>query len=101
MQSARSRHDVPIRLTEERWFHVTQGHAELAGCYHDVLEAIDDPDAVYEGRTGELLATKEISPGRHLVAVYREVSPDDGFLVTAFVTTHISRLRRRNRVWPP
>lgn len=58
METARSKNDVPIRLPDERWLHITGSHTELAGFYADVLETIEDPDAVYEGESGELLAVK-------------------------------------------
>ncbi len=32
----------------------------MAGYYSEVLETVEDPDAVYEGNSGELLAAKEI-----------------------------------------
>jgi len=33
---------APIRLTEERWFHIIESHDDLAGYYDDVLAAIVD-----------------------------------------------------------
>ena len=29
---------VPIRLTEERWFHIVENHDDLAGHFDDVLD---------------------------------------------------------------
>ena len=60
METALSINDVPIRLPDERWIHLTEGHSEMAGYYSEVLETIEDPDAVYEGNSGEFLAAKEI-----------------------------------------
>ncbi|MGE5265818.1 MAG: hypothetical protein ACM3L9_00485 [Deltaproteobacteria bacterium] len=37
---------VPVRLTEERWFHIVENHDDMAGHYDDVLETISDPDLV-------------------------------------------------------
>jgi hypothetical protein len=39
-----SQHGVPIRLTEERWFHIVENHDDLAGHYDDVLNVVEDPD---------------------------------------------------------
>ncbi len=39
-----SRHGVPIRLTDERWSHITEEHCELAGLRSEVLEAIVRPE---------------------------------------------------------
>ena len=50
MNNVQSKNSVPIRLTDERWIHITEEHSELAGYYFDVLETVQDPQAVYEGR---------------------------------------------------
>jgi hypothetical protein len=56
MDVAKSKNDVPIRLTEERWFHITEEQSEMAGYYFEVLETVEEPVAVYEGRAGECIA---------------------------------------------
>jgi len=38
--------NVPIRLTKERWFHITEDHSEMAGYYYEVLETVENPDSV-------------------------------------------------------
>jgi len=60
MDAVRSKTDVPIRLTEERWFHITEEHSEMAGYYFEVLEAMEEPEAIYEGKKGECIAMREI-----------------------------------------
>jgi hypothetical protein len=72
MDIAQSKHGVPIRLTEERWLHITEEHSEMAGYYFEVLETIQEPQAIYEGKAGERLAIKEIEPGKYMVVVYKE-----------------------------
>ena len=96
---ALSKHGVPIRLTAERWVHITEEHCELAGLRLDVLETIADPVRIVEGGDGERLAIREIEPGKALVVVYRELI-DDGFVITAFLTRRIKTLDRRPQVWP-
>ena len=71
----------------------------MAGHYSEVLEAIEDPDAVYEGNFGELLAVKEIQTDKYIVVVYKEVSENDGFLITAFLSSRKKQLERRTKVW--
>jgi hypothetical protein len=90
---------VPIRLTDERWVHITEEHCELAGMRLEVLETIVTPKRILAGGAGELLAVREISPGKHLVVVYRE-SAEDGFIITAFLTTKTNSLNRRKQLWP-
>jgi len=101
MAEVKSKNGVSIRLTMERWFHITEEHSEMAGYFFEVLETIREPDAVYEGTYGELLAVNEIEPaGRYMVVVYRELSDEDGFVITAFFTSRIARIERRTKVWP-
>ena len=96
---ARSVNGTPIRLSDERWRHIVEHHDDLAGHFHNVLETIESPDAVYEGDAGELLAVTERGMPRALVVVYREVAADDGFVITAFFTSRIRQIERRRLVW--
>lgn len=100
MEVAHSKNGVPIRLTQERWFHITEEHSEMAGHFFEVLEAIEEPDAIHEGRCEELIATREVEPGKHLTVIYRELSTTDGFVITAFLTRKIQQIERRRRLWP-
>ena len=99
METVQSKNGVPIRLTEERWFHITEEHSEMAGYYFEVLETVQEPEAIYEGRAGELLAAKEIEQGKYLVVVYKEVNREDGFVITAFLTRRINQIKRRTKLW--
>jgi hypothetical protein len=100
MDISQSKNGVPIRLTEQRWLHITEEHSEMAGYYFDVLETIQEPGAIYGGKVGELLAVKEIEPGKYLVVVYKEMSKEDGFVITAFLTRRIKQIERRTKLWP-
>lgn len=91
---------VPIRLTEERWFHITEEHSEMAGYYYDTLEAISSPDAIYAGKEGASIALKTLSTGKSIVVVYREISSEDGFVITAFITNKKNQFERRIKLWP-
>jgi hypothetical protein len=86
---ATSVHGVPIRLIAERWLHVTEEHSEMAGYSSDVLEVLEQPEAVFRGSAGERLAARRMEPGKYLVVVYKEQTPDDGFVVTAFLTSKV------------
>lgn len=94
-----SKNGVLIRLTDERWTHITEEHCELAGLRLEVIETIADPSRILAGREGELLAVQEISIGKHLVVVYREFD-SDGFIITAFLTSKVKSLNRRTQLWP-
>ena len=101
MHRATSVNGISVRLTDERWLHITEEHCELAGLLHDVLDAIAAPEKVLGGNEGELLAVKETGGGKRLVVVYKEdIESEDGFVITAFVTRRFKSLERRPVVWP-
>ena len=93
-----SRNGIQIRLTDERWAHITEEHCELAGLRLDVLETVSEPERIVAGTQGELLAVRQTKPGLYLVAVYRE-SESDGFIITAFLTRRTQSLDRRRQIW--
>lgn len=93
-----SKNNVPIRLTDERWTHIVEEHCELAGMRLEVVETVSCPLRILAGGAGELLAVREVSHGKNLVVVYREFE-DDGFIITAFITSKTKSLNRRNQIW--
>lgn len=94
-----SRNNIPIRLPDERWLHIVEGHEELIGLRHAVIETVAQPERILEGNRGELLAVREHEPGHWIVVAYTELN-GDGFVITAFVTSKWRRLERRRQVWP-
>jgi hypothetical protein len=94
-----SKNGVLIRLTDERWVHITEEHNELAGMQLEILETIADPAQILAGSQGELFAVREIESGKYLIVVYREFQ-NDGFIITAFLTRRIQSIRRRQLLWP-
>lgn len=96
MDRALSQGGVPIRLTEERWFHIVENHDDLAGHYDDVLDTVENPEVILKGYGGALIAVKEAGRRKQLAVVYKELSRDDGFIITAYFT---SRIGRRSIVW--
>ncbi len=84
MEVAYSANGVPIRLTYERWHHIVENHDELAGYFHEVLDAIERPRLVVRGGKGVLKATKNMGRRKWLVVIYRELSKHDGFVITAY-----------------
>ena len=59
MEIVQSKNGVPIRLTEERWLHITEEHSEMAGYYFEVLETVQVPEAIYEGKAGVTNCSKK------------------------------------------
>jgi len=84
MEIAHSVNGVSIRLTYERWYHITENHDDLASYFYDVLETIQKPDFVIRGNIGSLKATRNIGKKKWLIVIYKEVSKRDGFVITAY-----------------
>jgi len=93
MDIVKSKNNVSIRLTEERWFHITEEHSEMAGYYFEVLETVEEPEAIFEGKEGECIAVREVEKGKYVVVVYRELSKEDGFVIIAFLTRRKNNLK--------
>lgn len=98
-ETVASKNGVAIRLTDERWSHITEEHTELAGFKREVLEIIGEPERILAGGAGELLALRKQTDGKTLVVVYRE-GISDGFVITAFLTRREAALNRRKQLWP-
>ena len=97
--TATSKNGIAIRLTEERWSHIVEEHAELIELRTEVMTTIEDPIQVVAGGAGELLAIRNLELGKFLVVVYRELV-GDGFVITAFLTRRLRSLERRKQLWP-
>lgn len=98
MLTVKSINGKTIRLTDERWLHIVEGHPEMAGHLNDVLLAVAAPDKVLEGSLDELLAIVHEQKSRLLVVVYKE-DKADGFIITAFFTSKVNKLLQRTILW--
>jgi hypothetical protein len=98
MLIVRSRNGALIRLTGERWIHITSRHPEMATQKDRVLETISEPDMIQQGDFTELLAARLYMQTpltqKYLVVAYRENSIGDGFVVTAYLTRRPSTKRK-------
>ena len=74
---------VPIRLTEERWGHINEAR-NLQAYFDDVLETFRSPEFILSGYKGTLVAVVLFGRLGFLHVVYREVSGNDGFIITAY-----------------
>lgn len=84
MDVAYSINDVPIRLTYERWYHIIENHDDLASYFYVVLESIEKPDLIIKGNKGTLKVARNVGKNKWLVVIYREISKEDGFVITAY-----------------
>ena len=92
---------IPIRLTNERWSHITRRHPEMDNQEEKVLETIKNPDLIQRGDFGELLAIRYYKDtpltSKHLVVAYKETGEIDGFIITAYFANKPSE--RREAIW--
>jgi len=93
-----SKSGIPIRITEERWFHIIENHDDLAGYYDNVLEAVEDPDYIIKGYKGVSITLKEIKRGKFLAVVYKEINEENGFIITAYFTSKL-KLSKEVILW--
>lgn len=94
---ARSKNNARVRLTEERWRHITGSHDDLAGYASEVLKCIEEPDYLVKGIAEESIACKKYGD-KYLVSIYKEDNRD-GFVITAYFTKKIGKLLKRGILW--
>jgi hypothetical protein len=97
---AYSKNGVPIRLTQERWLHITTGHPEVADFYHEILETVEIPEVIYEGNQNAQIAVKPLErmEAKYLAVTYKEEN-DDGFIITAYITSKLKGLQAKPVLW--
>ena len=103
----RSRSGARVRLTEKQWEHIVTARPELGGFRREILEVVARPDEIYEPpprvkpqlhavKSFERLA--DVGLSQNLVVVYRELTPQEGFIITVFPISD-RRIRRMYRLW--
>jgi hypothetical protein len=101
LATATSKNHVLIRLTDERWEHITLSHIEIDPYDSSkVLQTIEHPDVILKGDVGELLAVRKMTGKKSwIVVAYKEVTRQDGFILTAYITTDAKWLFKREIIW--
>jgi len=101
MDVAISKNNVPIRLTVERWHHISMGHPEIADYYYEILNTIENPLIIYQADNDGLIALsanlENIS--KFIVVVYKETSLTDGFIITAFLSNKEQKFTKKTIIW--
>lgn len=97
----KSKNNIPLRLSKERWNHIVLKHPEMDGQKERMIETVTDPDLIQQGDFGELIAIRfyDSTPltSKYLVSIYKEVIDTDGFIITAYYATKPSK--RRHVIW--
>ena len=91
-------HKVPLRISQERWSPIAKRHPETVTEKEKVIETVTYPDLLQEGDFGEILAVRFYPAPpltkKYLIVAYREISEQDGFILTAYFTNLPSKRRR-------
>ena len=96
MEIVYSVNGVPIRFMEERWEHIVSNKLYMELYYERILDAIEKPTFVLRGYSGSLVAVLSVGRQQYLHIVYKEISQDDGFIITAYIAR---KYNRRMIVW--
>jgi hypothetical protein len=90
-----------IRLTEERWGHVSE-HPEMAGMRQAVEETLRAPEVVVESMSDPTARLyyrfyhRTLVGGKHLCVVVK-FAAEEAFVVTAYLT---DRVKKGRVLWP-
>jgi len=63
---------------------IIENHDDLASYFHDVLDTVENPEFIMQGNQGTLKSTKNIGKKKWLVVIYKELSKEDGFVITSY-----------------
>jgi hypothetical protein len=88
---AESIYGVPIRLADERWDHILYRKPNMASFIETLLDAVGDPEYILRGYKGTLIAVVHLGKRSYLNVVYRELSPTDGFIITARIEPQLDK----------
>ena len=95
------KNDVPVRLTAERWSHITIGHPEISDYYYEILETVENPELICEGDNDAKIAIKNFQSrfDKFIVIIFKEINADDGFIITAYFANNIQKIIRKKIIW--
>jgi len=101
MNNAISKNGVSIRLTGERWQHITIGHPEVADYYYEILETIENPEIIYEGNNNAKIAVKGFKEklAKFVIVIYKELTANDGFIITAYFSNKKQEFKSKKVLW--
>lgn len=99
LATAKSKNGILIRLTDERWKHITSSHIELTIVdFNKIIKIVKNPIMILNGDFGELLAVGKFGRKKWVVVIYKEVH-EDGFIITSYLTTDLKWLLKRKIIW--
>lgn len=70
----------------------------MAGYYDEIVSVLEEPDYIIKGYKGALIALRRFIKDKFLAVVYKEVSKEDGFVITAYRTSKL-KLEKEVIIW--
>ena len=66
----------------------------------NILATVAEPDTIYAGSRDDLIAVSRqlVGTNKHIVVAYKETG-DEGFIITAYVSSKINSLQKRAIIW--
>jgi len=69
----------------------------------ELIKTIEDPETIIKGVSDELRCLRffpntHLGP-KYLMVAYKELSSNDGFIITAYKTSRIKKLTSREIIW--
>jgi hypothetical protein len=73
----------------------------MADYFYEILETIENPNIIYEGNYGGLIAvsTEFLEINKFIIVVYKELSSEDGFIITAYCSNKIQHFEKKKILW--
>lgn len=99
--TATSVNGVQIRLTQERWDHIIKTHQEIdPNDFKEFMKVINNPEFILKGAKRELLAVQKVPRKKLWIVVpYKEITKQDGFMLTAYFTSDLTWLFKKEIIW--
>ncbi len=104
MDTILSKNNIPIRLTYKQWAHIVEAHDYMAGCLDLITETLSFPDYIVNGWSDEQIAIKHypktVITEKHVIVIFKEnIKRNDGFVITAFMTSKVNKILKRGIIW--
>ena len=101
LATAKSKNGVIIRLTDERWHHIILAHQEIGPKdFNKFMQVISKPEFILQGNKGELLAVQKVPRKKLWIVVpYKELTRQDGFVLTTYFTSDLTWLFKKEIIW--
>lgn len=68
---------------------------------YEIFDTIENPDVIYEGNDLAKIAIKKLLEifNKFVVVIYKEVSKNDGFVITAYLSKKQQVFQKKRILW--